>query len=84
MRGRFQIVLSNRFGPDQPPLPLSLWRRFRLFFAGLAIVTVAVAVLLLALILGSILAAVLWVCLVLVIAAVILKATWHGLRRGRS
>jgi len=79
VKGRFQIVLSSRSGAGQPPVPLSLWSRFRLLFAGLAIVTIAVAVLLLALFLGSILAAVLWVCLVLVIAAVILKATWRGL-----
>jgi len=76
---RFQIVLSTQPGPNQPPL--SVWQRFKLLFAGLAILIVAVAVLVVALIFGSILAAVLWVCLVLVIAAVILKAMWSSLKQ---
>jgi len=80
VRGRYQIVLSTRPPGEAEQRPLSFWSRFKLLFAGLGILIVAVAVLIAALIFGSILAAMLWVCLVLVIAAVVLKATWRGLK----
>jgi len=42
----------------------------------------AIGVLVAALIFGSILAAVLWICLVLIVGAVILKSGWQRLKRG--
>lgn len=83
VKGRYQIVLSTRSSPEDAGRPLSIWSRFKALFAGLAILIVAVAILALALILGSIMAAVLWVCLVLVIAGVVVKATWRGVKRGQ-
>jgi len=48
---------------------------------GIGLLVVAVSVLVAALIFGSILAAVLGVCFILVIAVSILRSTWQNLRR---
>jgi len=83
VRGRYQIVFSNRESAVSASEPRGFWSRFKALLIGLAFLVVAGAILMAALIFGSILAAVLWVCLVLVIAFVILKATWRGLKPGQ-
>lgn len=81
VRGHYQIVVSTQPPGEGGQGPVTFWSRFKRLFAGIAILTVSMGVLVAALIFGSVLAAVLWVCLVLVIAAVVLKTTWRGLKR---
>jgi hypothetical protein len=74
---RLQIVISHRPAPGDlvaAPHP-GFWRRFKLLLAGLAITVIAVAILALALVLGSIMAAVVWIVLLVVIVAFIIRAT---------
>ncbi len=80
VRGRYHIVLSTRSGPASDGQPQGCWARFTALLIGIGFLIVAVAVLVAALIFGSMLAAVLWVCLVVVMAVVILKVTWRRLR----
>ena len=83
MRGRYQIVISARSGSASGQ-PRGFWARFKTLLVGVGFLTVAVGVLVVALIFGSILVAVLWSCLVLVIGALILKTTWQRLKGGHG
>ena len=77
MTSRLQIVVSSKLPAGPPgidPRP-SVWRRFKMLLAGIAISVVAVALLVLVLVLGSILAAVVLIFLLVMIVAVILKVT---------
>lgn len=76
MRGRYQIVISARSGSSSDQRE-GIWARFKALVVGLGFLIVAAGVFIAALIFGSILAAVLWVCLVVVIAVVILKNAWR-------
>jgi len=84
MTHRVQIVLSRSSGPEQPggpsptPGPLT---RLKLILGGILFATIAVGMLILAFVVGSIIAAVLWVLLVVGAVVLILKAT---LRRARQ
>jgi hypothetical protein len=84
VRGRYQIVFSNRGGDATAGQALGFWSRFKAVLVGVAFLVVAVAVLTVGLIFGSILAVVLGICLALLIAIVILKATWRGVKPGQG
>ena len=84
VRGRYQIVLSTGLGDDPAGKPASFWSRFKAILIGMAALLIAVTVMVIALVFGSILAAVLWVCLTLVLGAVIVMATVRELRRRRG
>jgi hypothetical protein len=73
MRPRFQIILSNRRVPGTPVQPSGFWGRIKGFGAGVALATVAVAVLIAAVILGSVIAVVLAILLVIGVAIVVVK-----------
>ena len=77
VKRHFQIVISNRPSVEGSPSPARARSvsRVKLFFAGLLFAAVATAVLIVILVLGSILAAIVWIALVLTIAWLILKAT---------
>jgi hypothetical protein len=80
---RLQIVISSPppAGLPGPPQRQSFWHRFKLLIAG-ACVTVAIAtILVVALILGWIVAAVICLLMIIVVVVAILKAT---IRRVRS
>jgi hypothetical protein len=77
MSGKLQIVISSR---PQPTLSgsqarLSVWQRFKLLFTGIGMALIAVVALVLALIVGSIVAALLWIALVAAVVTLILKGT---------
>jgi hypothetical protein len=84
MRGRYQIVLTSRQDGASAGQSLGFWSRFKALLIGVGFLLVAVTVLVVALIFGSVLAAVLWICLVLVCAAVILKTAWRGRKPDRG
>jgi uncharacterized membrane protein len=73
MRSRFQIILSNRQVAGTPIQPSGFWSRIKRFWAGVALATVAAAVLIAALILGSVIAVVLAILLMIGMAIVIAK-----------
>jgi Flp pilus assembly protein TadB len=73
MRSRFQITLSNRQVPGTPIQRAGFWSRIKRFWAGVALATVAVGVLIAALILGSVIAFVLAILLVIGVAIVAIK-----------
>jgi Flp pilus assembly protein TadB len=73
MRSRFQITLSNRQVPGTPIQRSGLWSRIKRFWAGVALATLAVGVLIAALILGSVIAIVLAILLVIGVAIVAIK-----------
>jgi hypothetical protein len=79
---RFQIVISQPrpAGLGGSP-PLGVWARFKLLFAGLAIVAVVVGVLIAALILGYIIAAIFCVVVLVVIAGLMIRSVFR--RAGR-
>lgn len=83
MNRRMQIVISSRrpVGPAGISQPLTFWQRFKLLIIGIAMAIAAVAILVAALIFGSILAAALWIALVAVIVFIIIKTMF---RRARS
>jgi membrane-associated protease RseP (regulator of RpoE activity) len=82
MTPRLQIVLSSR-PPDAngPILHLSVWQRFKVLFAGIALAIIALSVLIAALVFGSILALVLATVLIVAAVAAILRI---ALRQARS
>ena len=82
MNRKLQIVISSRPQATVPgsPARLSVWQRFKLLFTGLSVALIAVVALVLALILGSILAAVVWIALVAVVVTLILKGTFRRAR----
>ena len=82
VRGRYQIVISARSGSTSGQ-PDNFWARLNALLIGVGFLIVAVGVLVVALIFGSILAAVLWICLVVLIGALILKTTWRRLKGGQ-
>jgi hypothetical protein len=65
MRSRLQIILSSRQIPGTPIQPSGFWSRIKRFWAGVALATVGVAVLIAALILGSVIAVVLAILLMI-------------------
>jgi len=73
MRGRYRVVVSASRRTASADPPQGLWARLKAAIIGIACVVAGLGVLVAALIFGSILAAVLCVCLVLVIAVVLLK-----------
>jgi hypothetical protein len=83
MRGQYQVIISARSG-SAPGQPHGYWARFKALLFGVGFLIVAVGILVVALIFGSILAAVLWICLVMLIGAVILKTAWRRLKRGHG
>jgi hypothetical protein len=78
---RYHIVLSTRRRSTPSDSPQGFRARFMSAIVGIGLLVVAVSVLVAALIFGSILAAVLGVCFILVIAVSILRSTWQNLRR---
>lgn len=87
---RFQIVVSSPSrstlpgtlpGESVPLGPLGLLGRLKLALGGILLASLAVGVLILALILGSIIAAALWILLVLVTVVLVFKA---AVRRARK
>jgi uncharacterized membrane protein len=84
MRPRFQIILSNRQVPGTPVQPAGFWGRIRSFGAGVALATLAIAVLIAALILGSVIAVVLAILLMIGIAIVIAKVALVRSRRTKG
>jgi|SRR5664279_4174193 len=82
VRGKYQIVFSNRSSETAGGLPLGFWSRFKALTVGMAFLIVAVGTVACGLIFGSILAAILYVCLVVAIAIVILKSTLRGVKPG--
>jgi hypothetical protein len=82
VRGKYQIAFSNRNREVSGGQPLGFWSRFKTLTVGIAFLIVAVGIVTCGLIFGSILAAVLCICLVVAIAIVILKATWRGVKQG--
>ena len=83
VRGRYQIVISTRSGPASGQ-PEGFWGRVTALLIGVGFLVIAIGVLAVALIFGSILAAVLWFCLVVVIGAVILKTTLQRFKGGHG
>lgn len=81
MRGRYRIVVSTSRRTASADPPRGFAARLKAAIIGIACVVAGLGVLVAALIFGSILAAVLCVCLVLVIAVVLLKSTWKKLGR---
>ncbi len=77
MKRGFKLAISNRPSVERgfESVRLSGLGRVKLFLGGLLFAAVAVAVLIVILIVGSILAAVIWTALVLAIVGLILKAT---------
>ena len=73
MRPRFQIILSNRQVPGTPVQPAGFWSRIKSFGAGVALATLAIAVLIAALILGSVIAVVLATLLLIGVAIVVVR-----------
>ena len=82
MNPKVQIVISSKRQAGTPgsSRPLSVWQRFKLLIVGLAVAMVAIVVLVFALVVGSLVAAALWIGLVAVVATVIVKG---ALRRPR-
>jgi len=84
---RFQIVVSSPSRSTLPgtlpgeSVPLGLLGRLKLALGGILLASLAVGVLILALILGSIIAAALWILLVLVTVVLVFKA---AVRRARK
>lgn len=75
MNRKLQIVISSKPRASQPGDSGSVWQRFKVLLMGLAIAAIAVVALVLALIVGSIVAALLWIALVAVVVTLILKGT---------
>lgn len=84
MRPRFQITLSNRQVPGTPVQPSGFWGRMKSFGAGVALATLAVAVLIAALILGSVIAVVLAILLVIGVAIVVIKVAMVRSKRAKG
>jgi len=79
-----QIVISNRRSPREGPgivRPRGL-NRVKFFFAGLMFAAIGVGVLIFILIVGSVLAAIAWVALILTIVGLILKASFRRITDG--
>jgi len=78
MNRRFQIVLSHPSGSEAgKAAPLTRFERFKTLMAGLALVTVALAILIAALILGYIIAAVASIVVIVVIAVLFVKSLFR-------
>jgi hypothetical protein len=81
MKRRFQIVVQRPGPRELHGEPLSVWTRFRMMFAGLATVIVLLGVLVASFILGSVIAAVFCILILIAIAIFMIKA---ALRRSRD
>jgi len=77
MRGRDQITRSTRGGSASNTRPPGFWKGFKALLIGVRFLIAVVTVLVVAVIFGSIFVAVLWVCLVVAIASVIVRITWR-------
>jgi len=84
MRSRFQIILPNRQLPGTPVQASGFWNRIKRFWAGVALATVAVAVLVAALILGSVIAVVLAIMLMIGIAVIVAKVALVRSKRTKA
>lgn|GEM_PF-3541656 len=84
MRSRFQIILPNRQLPGTPVQSSGFWNRIKRFWAGVALATVAVAVLVAALILGSVIAVVLAIMLMIGIAVIVAKVALVRSKRTKA
>jgi hypothetical protein len=77
-RREVQIVISRRpQGVPGAATPLSFWRRLKGAFLALGLVSIALGILIFLIILGSVIAAVLWVVFVLAVAWAILRALFR-------
>ena len=84
MRSRFQIILPNRQLPGTPVQASGFWNRIKRFWAGVALATVAVAVLVAALILGSVIAVVLAIMLMIGIGVIVAKVALVRSKRTKA
>lgn len=84
VRSRFQITLSNRQTPGTPVQPSGFWSRVKRFWAGVALATIAMALLIAALILGSAIAVMLGILLMIGIAIVIAKVAFVRPKRAKD
>ena len=75
MNRRFQIVIASpRTNESGNTYPLNPFARFKNLLAGLAVITVALGVLIAALILGYLIAAILSIVVIVVIAVLFVKS----------
>jgi hypothetical protein len=79
MNRRFQIVISHP-SRSEAATPLTRFGRFKTLMVGLALVTVALAVLIAALILGYIISAVASIIVIVVIAVLFVKSLFRRKR----
>lgn len=84
MRSRFQIILQNRQLPGTPVQPSGFWSRIKRFWSGVALATVAVAVLIAALILGSVIAVVLAILVMIGVAVIAAKVALARSKRTKG
>ncbi|MFL6387078.1 MAG: hypothetical protein ACJ71U_06275 [Terriglobales bacterium] len=84
MRSQFQIILQNRQLPGTPVQPSGFWNRIKRFWAGVALATVAVAVLIAAFILGSVIAVVLAILLMIGVAIIVVKVALARSKRAKG
>jgi uncharacterized membrane protein len=85
MSPRFQIILSNnRQIPGTPVQPPGFWSRVKRLSGGIALATLAVAVLIAALILGSVIAVVLAILLMIGVAILVAKVALVRSKRTKS
>ncbi len=83
MANRFKIVLSHEPQPDNQGVPqgLSPLGRLKVIVGGILIAVVAVVVLVLAFLLGSFIAASVWILFVIASVALVLKSSFRRARR---
>jgi hypothetical protein len=78
MRREFQIIISNRSSTGGPPENrVAGFNRIKLFIAGLLMAVAGATVVTIIVVVGSILAAIVWITLVLTIVWLILKAAFR-------
>jgi uncharacterized membrane protein len=84
MRSRFQIILANRQIPGTPIQPSGFWNRLKRFSSGLVLATMAVAVLVAAFILGSVIAVVFAILLMIGVAIIVVKLALARSKRAKG
>jgi uncharacterized membrane protein len=84
MRSRFQIILPNRQVPETRIQPSGFWSRIKRFWAGVALATLAVGILIAALILGSVIAVVLAILLIIGVAIVVVRVVLLRSKQARG
>jgi hypothetical protein len=80
-RGGYQIIDSSSGGSASNTRLHGFWERFKALLIGVEFLIAVVTVLVVAVIFGSIFVVVLWVCLVVAIASVIVRLTWRMFSR---